>query len=350
MESDPAGVHEFASLPDHPGAWNGRQYSDESNYIYQLSSLELQELSDALLKFKALGLDGDLVCPANFPLPTLHRKLASLRLDIHRGKGFALIRGLNPSEYSSTDLTTLYLGIRSYIANVCGRQDEKGNMLVHIVANNASEFTRQHTRHSTSEISFHNEEAGDVISWLTRNAAVSGGECIIASAYAVYNTLASNHQDLVRVLTQPDWVFDRPVLFFQDDGIIINFGRIPLVGNEIHPRPPHLPQITGQQLKALDAIEKVARKAELVIKTRPGDIHFINNLFILHRRNAFENNSQSSECRHLVRMRLRDDSLYHELPSQLEKEWSHYFNEALEKVWHIDPMPDGFFPLRSYPN
>lgn len=52
MESDPAGVQEFASLPDHPGAWNGRQYSDESNYIYQLSSLELQELSDALLKFK----------------------------------------------------------------------------------------------------------------------------------------------------------------------------------------------------------------------------------------------------------------------------------------------------------
>lgn len=79
--------------------------------------------------FVALGLDGDLVCPANFPLPTLHRKLAILRLDIHRGKGFALIRGLNPSEYSSADLTTLYLGIQSYIANVPGRQDEKGNML-----------------------------------------------------------------------------------------------------------------------------------------------------------------------------------------------------------------------------
>ncbi|RYC81612.1 hypothetical protein BFJ63_vAg15501 [Fusarium oxysporum f. sp. narcissi] len=46
----------------------------------------------------------------------------------------------------------MYLGVQSYIANLRGRQDEKGNMLVHIVADNSSNLSSQHHRHSTSEI------------------------------------------------------------------------------------------------------------------------------------------------------------------------------------------------------
>jgi hypothetical protein len=59
----------------------------------------------------------------------LGQKLDSIRLDIYEGKGFGLIRGLDPKNHSSEDLTMMYLGIQSYIANRCGQQDEKGNML-----------------------------------------------------------------------------------------------------------------------------------------------------------------------------------------------------------------------------
>jgi hypothetical protein len=54
---------------------------------------------------------------------------------------------------------------------------------------------------------FHNEEAGDIVSWLTRSVAASGGKCIIASAYAVYNVLAADRPDLVRALAGGDWPF-----------------------------------------------------------------------------------------------------------------------------------------------
>ncbi|RFN46997.1 hypothetical protein FIE12Z_8723 [Fusarium flagelliforme] len=168
-----------------PGTWEGRQLSNESEYVYRLSALEIQEVKDALYHFKALGLDGDLICRENFPLPVLGLKLDVIRLDVYQGKGFGLIRGLDPGDHSAVDLTMIYLGIQSYIANRCGQQDEKGNMLVHIVADNSSELANKHHRHSSLEITFHNEEAGDIISWLTRGSAISGGRCIIASGYAV---------------------------------------------------------------------------------------------------------------------------------------------------------------------
>jgi hypothetical protein len=77
----------------------------------------------------ALGLDGDLVSRDNFPLPTLGPRLDEIRRDVHDGKGFGVIRGLDPHKYSIEDLTVMYLGIQSYIANRHGRQDRKGNML-----------------------------------------------------------------------------------------------------------------------------------------------------------------------------------------------------------------------------
>ncbi len=54
---------------------------------------------------------------------------------------------------------------------------------------------------------FHNEESGDVVAWLTRSTAVTGGRCIIASAYTIYNTLAASRPDLVRLLARSDWPF-----------------------------------------------------------------------------------------------------------------------------------------------
>jgi hypothetical protein len=77
----------------------------------------------------ALGHDGDLVEPTNFPLPTHGPKLKELSGDVHSGKGFCVIRGIDPATYSVEDLTLAYLGVQSYIAEQRGRQDKRGNML-----------------------------------------------------------------------------------------------------------------------------------------------------------------------------------------------------------------------------
>ena len=130
----------------------------------------------------------------------------------------------------------------------------------------------------------------------------------------------------------------------------MNFGRVALTGNAVHPRPSNLPTVTPRQMEALDSIENIAKATQLEISTRAGDIHFINNLTILHRREGFVNGEGAQERRHLVRMRLRDSQLGWNLPADLRREWEDAFNEEAPKILHVEPMPDGFFPIRSQAN
>lgn len=142
----------------------------------------------------------------------------------------------------------------------------------------------------------------------------------------------------------------RPVIFYHHERLITNFGRAALLGSAGHVRSKGLPELTRSQLEALDMMEEIAKATQLEIATEAGDIHFINNLAILHRRQGFENGQSPHERRHLVRMRLRDDELAWDIPSDLDKEWTKAFNPERIKIWHLEPMPDGFFPLRSQPN
>ncbi|PFH55786.1 hypothetical protein XA68_17618 [Ophiocordyceps unilateralis] len=359
----PGALHEGPRLPvgfpavlDSPLAWSGYQFPRPSDYTVVLDEFDVSEAENALQWFKALGLDGDLISRKNFPLPRLGPRLDQLRREVHQGRGFGLIRGLDPRKYSVEDLTMLYLGIQSHIANRQGRQDSNGNMLVHIVADSSSEAKAVHHRHSTKSITFHNEEAGDVVGWLTRSAAEKGGRCIIASAYTVYNVLAASRPDLVRTLARSDWPFAlprfqcRPVIFCHKGRLVTNFGRAALLGSAGHPRPEGLPGLSPSQIEALDMMEKVAKATQLEITTRAGDIHFINNLAVLHRREGFVDGQAANERRHLVRTRLRDDDMGWQIPSDLAREWSKAFESERPRVWHLEPMPDGYFPLRSQPN
>lgn len=66
---------------------------------------------------------------SSFPLPTLGPKLKAMSGDIHDGKGFGVLRGIDPASWSVEDLTLVYLGIQSHVAEQRGRQDKRGNML-----------------------------------------------------------------------------------------------------------------------------------------------------------------------------------------------------------------------------
>ncbi|KAK6062689.1 taurine catabolism dioxygenase TauD [Seiridium cupressi] len=113
----------------------------------------------------------------------------------------------------------------------------------------------------------------------------------------------------------------RPLIFFEEDHLITNFGPISLLGNNTHPRPESIPTINQRQHEALDIVEAIAQAAELKLQTRPGDMHFINNLALLHRRNSFVDGSLKQEKRHLIRMRLRSSELGWSIPPQLKPDW-----------------------------
>jgi hypothetical protein len=49
--------------------------------------------------------------------------------DIYEGKGFDILRGLDPDDWSVEDVTIIYLGIANYIGETRGKQDQRGSMI-----------------------------------------------------------------------------------------------------------------------------------------------------------------------------------------------------------------------------
>ena len=64
-----------------------------------------------------------------FPLPTLGKTLERAAEDLYNGRGFVIVRGLDPDTLSVADSTIIYLGLSSYIAERRGKQDQRGSML-----------------------------------------------------------------------------------------------------------------------------------------------------------------------------------------------------------------------------
>jgi len=286
-----------------------------------------------------------------------------LSVDLHDGKGFFLIRGLDYSKYTVEDNTIIFLGIQSFVAEKRARQDHLGNMIVHIIADSTSTsppLRAFHTRHSKSKISFHTDNIGDVLAFQTRSTASRGGNAVISPAYAIYNELAATRPDVICTLAEPNWPIacpfyhERPILFYHGTRLIFNFFNGALLGSRANPRPPNLPPLTPSQISALYILQDLAEKYHLSIPLQVGDIHFVNNLAVLHRRDAFE--IEPGKKRHLVRMWLRNAELGWELPDLLRREcgWDEAFaedgDEDRDEVWHIEPMPHFYFPLRKYGN
>lgn len=130
---------------DSPLAWRGREFLSESQYTYTLNEEDITEIDQALLLFKGtvlssarivfnnhfisgLGLDGNEASPWTFPLPNLAARLSSIAFELHRGKGFFVLRGLDPHRWSPEDNAVVYLGICSYIGEKRGKTNQDGDM------------------------------------------------------------------------------------------------------------------------------------------------------------------------------------------------------------------------------
>jgi len=337
-------------------AWSGSDLRDKNEYVYKLTPADLEEINSALQEFKKLGLDGDLVDAENFPLRNLKHMFQNLCEELHEGRGFFVIRGLGSQTYCVEDLTVIYLGIQSYIANKRGRQTEAGDMIVHII-NDSKEASKSGTkRPSDHSISFHTDDIGDIVAYQDRAALKNGSKGVVSSAISVYNILAAERPDVIHTLAKPDWPFffpfyqKRPILFHHNSKLIINFAIESIIGSAEHPRPAEIPKCTPQQLEALTVLQNAAQSVALQFETEVGDLRFINNLAILHRRDVYIFEDESTERGHLARLCLRNDQRRWALPDVFVKDWDEVFDDGnlIERVWNIDPMPEAFFPMRQY--
>jgi hypothetical protein len=55
--------------------------------------------------------------PKTFPLPILSVPLAAISQDIHQGRSFSLIRGLETDKYSDEDNDILFSGLAAHVGS-----------------------------------------------------------------------------------------------------------------------------------------------------------------------------------------------------------------------------------------
>jgi hypothetical protein len=138
---------------------------------------------------------------------------------------------------------------------------------------------------------------------------------------------------------------------------MLNFAVESLLGSTYWRRPVEYLKPTAVQLEALSLLQNVAQAHAIRFHVEPGDLRFINNLAILHRRDVYTFEEGTTERGHLARLCLRNEKRRWKLPvgmgdwgGGLGSSWDEVFDqgEKVERIWNIEPMPNAFFPMRQY--
>lgn len=139
----------WPSVLTGPMVWSGYDMEKTNHWVYTFSSNDITEVRSALahckgnrlkldqfprflqLTYVTLGLKLDLsqVNRTSFPLPRFGNKLRCLSEEVHAGRGFFVLRGLDPADFTREENVILYLGISSYVAEERGRQSHDGSLL-----------------------------------------------------------------------------------------------------------------------------------------------------------------------------------------------------------------------------
>ena len=99
----------------------------------------------------------------------------------------------------------------------------------------------------------------------------------------------------------------------------------------------NVPELTEKQRFALSVIEDTARKNEVGVTLQKGDMLFINNWAILHRRAAYLDSA--TNARHLVKMWSRNTWLSWNIPQEVDTLWTGAYKRKIggQKVYNTEP-------------
>lgn len=330
----------FPEKLESPLVWEGKDWTSEEQWVYNLSKEELEEIDAALKHFRSLNLSFGHINSETFPLPSLGKQLRKLSQELHQGRGFFVLRTIPVESYSREDNVLIYAGVSAYVAGVRGLQDKNGGVLSHI-----KDLTRVVEKgsiggpaYTTDKQVFHTDLGADVISLFALEVAAEGGTSRISSAWRVYNELAEKRPDLIKTLAEP-WPVDgfgqdppytiRPLLFYHESKAIIQYARRYFTGFMALPRSADIPPITEAQAEALDSLHFLAERFSLGLNFQKGDIQYINNLSIFHARDGFKDDEKQS--RHLLRLWLHDKKYAWKLPADLERLWRETYSVSAEE-------------------
>lgn len=309
----------LADLPpavEGPSAWYGPEVSARQDWIYQLTPDDIAEVEQAVAPLVSTEADIAQLTQADFPLPQLGPKLASICNDVVNGRGFALVRGLPVTDWSIRQSATAYFGIGTHFGNARS-QNGKGHVLGHVrdLGRDAVNDPTARIYQTAERQTFHTDSC-DVVALLCLKTAKRGGASALVSSMTIYNEMLKRRPDLLPHLFeamhtdrrgevpegQNPW-HDIPVFNWYEGRLSALYARRYI---ESARRFPEVAALTPAQLEALDLFDDLANdpKINLQMEFQPGDMQWVHNHTMLHDRTSFEDWPEPERKRHLLRLWL----------------------------------------------
>ena len=258
---------------------------------------------------------------ADFAMPACRTLLAGVKAILDRGIGFAVLDRLAVDAYSKTELLTIYWLLSQMVARPVA-QAFKGTLLYDVHDTGQKTSTRVRADLTSEDLSWHTDYGFNhpppYIGLLVLRTALSGGESAAGSLHTGHDALRQRDPALLARLYQP-YVWNRqgehpdnapictsnPIFSNHDGTVRARFNRaLQPVGYRLVDS-----EIDQLGMDALNALHDVMSEPEhnVDFTLAPGQIEFVNNFRVAHRRTAFEDQDDPDKKRHLVRIFLRDE-------------------------------------------
>ncbi|WP_405241389.1 TauD/TfdA family dioxygenase [Lentisalinibacter salinarum] len=297
---------------DGPAAWRGRELRHRSDWVHELTAVEVAEIRAAVAAVRAAGIEARTLRRRDFPLPLLTPRIDEWRRELADGRGFRLIRGVPVADWSEEEAETFFWAFGLHLG-IPGTQNPEGDLLGHVI-DTRSDRDRQSGRYykTAKNIAYHCD-AADVVGLLCLRKARAGGLSRIVSSVTVYNELLSRRPDLVERLYRPfhlDTHGEGDVRTVPIEPCRYHGGQLRTFYHSDYFRSAfgyeHVPSMSDTERELLDLYESIAEDPDnrLDMDLAPGDIQLVSNHTVLHARTAYEDYADAAERRHLLRLWL----------------------------------------------
>lgn len=306
-----------ARLADEPSAWRADDVADASRWTHVLTREEHDELlaTVARLEERPLAAIDRSALPEHGALADAAR---SWRTTLQHGLGFVRVRGVDVEALPGDRLARAFVVMGLYLGTPVP-QNLRGELLTDVRDTGADPqlpSTRLYT--TRAEQDFHTDGA-DIIGLLCRRSARAGGTSQIASSRAIVAEIQRTQPELYAALFDdfpwryeepgaPPVVLTRPICTapsHSDRGARLNTFFIPWYIRRSQ-ELADAPRLSAIQAEAIATLERLAHdpRFHLDMTFEPGDIQWLENAAILHRRTAYEDHAEPERKRHLLRLWL----------------------------------------------
>jgi alpha-ketoglutarate-dependent taurine dioxygenase len=310
-------------LPDrhHPGpqAWYGPAMAQlPERWLRPLTTSEVTALRAAAQAAIATSKPLITTTRDDFPLGEAAPLVEWMRVVLQQGHGFCLLRGLPFEDMDRAEIAMLFWGLGAHFGDAVS-QNGSGHVLGH-VTDLGLDYDAPTTRgyQTSARLPYHTDYA-DIVGLCCLQTAKQGGRSSIVSSVTVYNEMLKRRPDLVRVLREPlyrtrwgevgsdrpAWI-EVPAFNLHPEGVVTTYVRSSVRKAQLM---PEVPRLRPEQTAAMDMFDELAADPTLHLDMsfEQGDLQFVNNHWILHSRTAYEDHTERTRRRHLLRLWLACD-------------------------------------------